>query len=189
MIRHVEAAAALAAAFFLPPEGSEAQESPFLGVISEVRGGVLAHDLEFLGQGREGGVDLNAEALFVSPGFLEAVLAPRPHLGISVNTAGDTSQLYAGLTWRHVPFGGPVWLAGSVGGTLHDGEITGIVGKAPRDRAELGSRVLFRLAAEIGFDVTRRISVSLVYEHASNANLADENAGLNNAGVRLGWRF
>lgn len=68
---------------------------------------------------------------------------------------------------------------------MHNGELRSL---DPEEKS-LGSRVLFRLGAEIGVDVTERINVSVVYDHASNANLADANEGLNNAGVRVGWRF
>lgn len=39
--------------------------------VSEVRMGVLAHDISFLSFNRESGADLNAELLFVSPAFLQ----------------------------------------------------------------------------------------------------------------------
>jgi lipid A 3-O-deacylase len=158
-------------------------------VISEVRAGVLQHDVDFLGDNREPGQDISAEVLFDSPGFLGPVFSPRPHLGVSANTQGATSQLYAGLTWTIRPFDGGVpgrfWLSPFFGGTVHNGELS----SSDREEKSLGSRVLFRLGAELGVDVTDRISVSLLYEHASNANLAEENEGLNNAGVRVGWRF
>ena len=68
---------------------------------------------------------------------------------------------------------------------MHNGELRSF---DPEEKS-LGSRVLFRLGAELGVDVTERISLSAIYEHASNANLAEENEGLNNAGIRVGWRF
>src|SRR5207253_650138 len=81
------------------------------GIFSEVRLGVLAHDVGFLG-GREPGADINAEVLFVSPfpddwgstwpQWLRWIARPRPHIGGDVNTAGATSQAYLGLTWTAV---------------------------------------------------------------------------------------
>lgn len=158
-------------------------------VVSEVKLGVLEHDIDFLGDDLEPGRDINAELLFASPGFLGPVFSPRPHLGVSVNTDGATSQLYAGLTWtiRAADEGllGRFWLSPFLGGTVHNGELRSL----DPDEKSLGSRALFRLGAELGVDITRRVNVSVVYEHASNAKLADENEGLNNAGIRVGWRF
>lgn len=168
----------LASLLLLPP--AAAQEP----LVNEVKAGVFVHDVGFLGSDEESGLDLNLEALFRSPKLLAPLWSPRPHLGLSVNSAGDTSQLYAGLTWTFYPLESPLWIAASVGGALHDGELNeGSDGKA------LGSRALFRLAAEIGYDITPTWRVSLVFDHLSNANLADENEGLNNAGLRLGYRF
>ena len=47
----------------------------------------------------EEGVDINAEVLFTSPEIFKYLLWARPHIGGSLNTEGDTSQVYAGLTW------------------------------------------------------------------------------------------
>src|SRR5262245_38931951 len=60
------------------------------GWIDEVKMGVLAHDIRVFGLGRPGeaGADFNVEVLFPSPAFLRILGAPRPHLGVSVNTAG-----------------------------------------------------------------------------------------------------
>ena len=185
MTRVSAAAAALVLACVAPAAAQAGSQ----GIVSEVKLGVLQHDLDFLGDNIEPGQDINAELLFASPDFLSPVFSPRPHLGVSVNTQGATSQIYAGLTWTIRPDDdgvlGRFWLGPFLGGTVHNGELTSL---DPQEK-QLGSRVLFRLGAELGVDVTDRISVSVVYEHASNANLADENEGLNNAGIRVGWHF
>ncbi len=48
------------------------------GFLSEMRIGVMAHDVGAFGRGKEEGPNVNAELLFVSPGFLELVYSPRP---------------------------------------------------------------------------------------------------------------
>lgn len=160
-------------------------------VVSEVRVGILRHDIDFLGNGKESGADLNAEVLFgkldiggQGDGFAGILLNPQPHLGIQVNTAGDTSQIYAGLTWRAYVMNN-LWVAGSGGGAFHNGN----TGQNRQSRKSLGSSVLFRLSGEIGYDISEDWSVSLYYDHESNAGFADSNEGLNNSGVRFGWRF
>src|SRR3546814_20920643 len=84
--------------------------------------GVMSHDVSVLGSNEEQGIDVNAEILFASPEFLSAIWSPRPHLGADINTAGDTSQLYLGLTWRWQPFDSPLWGAFSTGCPSHTGE-------------------------------------------------------------------
>lgn len=178
-----------ATAVFCAASVTGAAAEPPGGVVSEVKLGLLEHDIGFLGHNKEPGKDINAELLFVSPDFLSPILAPRPHLGISANTAGGTSMLYGGLTWTFYPFeGGAIshlWFSPFVGGTVHNGKLH----SNDPERKSNGSRALFHLGGEIGIDVTDHMNVSVYYEHASNAGLADENEGINNAGVRVGWRF
>jgi lipid A 3-O-deacylase len=163
------------------------------GWLDEVKLGVLAHDIRVFGLGRPGetGADLNLEVLFPSPAFLRILGAPRPHLGVSVNTAGQTNYGYIGLTWSGRPWRRllalpeGLFVAGSLGGAAHDGYLN----TAPPGRKLLGSRLLFREGAEIGYQLTRRISVSTMFDHLSNAGLAHHNQSLNNLGVRVGVTF
>src|SRR3546814_4055191 len=49
-------------------------------VISELKVGVMSHDVSVLGSNEEQGIDVNTEILFASPEFLSAIWSPRPHL-------------------------------------------------------------------------------------------------------------
>ena len=159
-------------------------ERPLGGIVSELCGGILAHDRGLFGSEKESGVDVNFEVLFTSPGPLRYILSPRPHVGASINTQGDTSKVYAGLTWDFNL--GPVFIEGSFGGTLHDGE-TGR--QADRSRKELGCPFNFREAFSIGVRVWRHHSVSLMVDHISNASLCDENEGMETLGLRYGYKY
>ena len=151
----------------------------------EVKLGVSLHDFRFIAADPvEDGADLNGEFLFPALEFLEPVYSPRPHIGAQINTAGKTSQVYAGLTWTFY-LADRLWLGASVGGTLHSGEVL----QRGLSRKALGSRALFRLSAELGVDLTDRFNASIYYDHSSNAFLAPLNPGLDNAGIRLGYRF
>jgi len=155
------------------------------GFVSEVKLGVLAHDVPILGRdNREGGVDINGEILFQSVDLLGPDWQLRPHLGLQVNLSGGTSQAYAGLSATRY-LSQRIWGTASVGGAIHTGETTDF----DEDRKSLGSRALFRLAVELGVDVTQNASVSLYFDHESNASLGTFNPGLDNVGVRAGWRF
>jgi hypothetical protein len=152
--------------------------------LSEVRGGILAHDRGPFTNNEEGGADINLELLFRSPDILASIGSPRPHLGFSVNTGGDTDQFYAGLTWEWEFWRG-LFAGFSLGGAVHDGETE----TSRTDRKELGCRVLFRGSLEIGYKLTRRHGVSLFYDQISNLDICDNNEGLETAGVRYGYRF
>jgi lipid A 3-O-deacylase len=187
MARSAALAAALGIVCALLALPARAQE----GFIDEMKFGVLDHDVGFLTHHVETGQDVNVEVLFTSPSFLSIIGSPRPHLGADINDAGNTSDGYFGLTWGVKPlqalFGGDdrVFLNGSLGGAYQDGYID----RAPPGRKRLGSPVLFRESAELGYQLTPIISVSAILDHISNADLGAHNAGITSAGARLGFKF
>ena len=71
------------------------------------------------------------------------------------------------------------------GGAAHTGKLQ----TSRLDRKELGSRVLFYLATELGYRITPKHSVSLRVDHMSNASLADNNEGLDTVGLIYGYHF
>ena len=160
-------------------------------IIDEVKIGALAHDIGFLTHHVEHGVDVNIEMLFTPPDLLAIIGSPRPTIGADINTDGNTSDPYFGLTWgisliQNLFRGGDsVFVTGSLGGAYQDGYID----NAPPERKRLGSPILFRESAEIGYQITPVISVSAILDHISNANLGQHNAGITSAGARLGFKF
>ena len=160
-------------------------------LIDEVRIGVFDHDVGFLTHHIEGGADINLEALFPAPDALRVIGSPRPHIGADINTAGNTSDGYFGLTWGMTLIqslfgtGGGVFANGSLGGAIHDGNIN----TGPANRKLLGSRILFRESLELGYQITPTVGLSGILSHISNANLGVHNAGITSAGARLGFKF
>lgn len=172
-----------------PPEGLD-------GFLSEIRLGVLDHDLGLFGSQRESGLDLNMELLFVSPGVFEIIWLPRPHFGVTVNTEADTSFLYTGVTWdiatiAERAFGWKVWepllIEGVLGLALHNGELH--LSRGQTSAKALGCRVLFREALSVGVRFWSHHSLSLSLDHISNAGICDDNDGLETLGIRYGYRF
>lgn len=160
-------------------------------IVDEIKIGGLAHDVTFLGRHLETGADINLEVLFTSPDLLSVIGSPRPHLGADINTDGNTSDGYFGLTWGITliqnlfrPNDG-IFLNGSLGGAIHNGYEL----KAPRGRKLLGSPVLFRESAELGYQITPTTDISAFLDHISNANLFPRNAGITSAGARVGVKF
>ena len=182
--RSAVAAVALAAAL---PGAAAAQTK----IVDEFKFGALAHDVGVFDRHVEGGADLNFEMLFTPPDFLSVIGSPRPHIGGSLNTAGNTNSGYFGLTWgitliqNLFGWGGQVYLNGSVGGALQDGYHD----NAPPGRKNMGSTALFRGSVELGYQLTPRVSISGFVDHTSNADLAPHNAGITDAGARLGFKL
>jgi lipid A 3-O-deacylase len=160
-------------------------------IIDEFKIGALGHDVGFLGDNIEHGPDINVEMLFTSPDLLAIIGSPRPHLGADINTAGETSDGYGGLTWGISVIqnlfrpGDYVFTEGSLGLAYQDG----FIDTHPVGRKALGSPILFRESAEIGYQVTPMISISAILDHISNANLGRHNAGITSAGGRVGLKF
>ncbi|MFQ5955450.1 MAG: acyloxyacyl hydrolase [Kiloniellales bacterium] len=166
--------------------GLETEELPWGGWLSEFRLGLLAHNIGPIASAREEGVQLNGEFRFASPSLFAYILSPRPHVGVSVNTAGDTSFLYSGLTWTWDITDG-LFLDLSFGGTVHNGWLG--THEPDPDRRLLGSRLLFRESAELGYRFLDHHSLSLMLDHVSNAGLVDRNQGNDDIGLRYGYRF
>ncbi len=153
-------------------------------IVSEIRGGVYAHDISFWSFHRENGMDINGEVLFTSPDWLEAVWAPRPHIGATINTDGNTSHAYTGLTWEWA-LPADFFVDANLGLSVHNGKLDTNNSR----RKSLGSPVLFRLGAALGYNITEKVNVSVQFEHMSNAYIANPNEGMDNVGLRLGYRF
>ena len=166
-------------------------------LISEVRLGVLSHDVTFPNRHEfqtpnpfsnryESGVNINPEVVFTSPNWLDWFWEPRPHVGISVNTSGDTSSLYSGLGWDTAWDNG-LFLDGFLGLAVHDGELRD---GNPKGKIEFGSRALFRLGGELGWRWDDHNGIGLLWEHMSNAGvLSDKNQGIDSLGLRYSYRF
>jgi lipid A 3-O-deacylase len=160
-------------------------------ILDEFKIGLLAHDVALFGHHRERGVDGNFELLFASPDILRYIWSPRPHIGVDANVNGKTTSYYAGLTWGGI-FYQPGWNRDdgffaylAIGGSVNDGKIS----TTDPHRKSLGSHELFREGLDIGYRFNSIVSFSGFVDHISNANLANRNEGLTNAGGRVGFKF
>ena len=172
------------------PEKAGRKDAP--RTLSEVRLGALKHAVAFGQTAKETGADVNIEALFTSPDWLGPFWSPRPHLGITANASTkNTDFIYAGLTWEWMPFGD--WFIDlGLGLSVHNGMLDNsrIEGKARSDRLEFGCRALFRESLEIGYRLFGRHSLSVMWAHHSHASLClDDDDGIDNAGLRYGYRL
>ncbi len=156
------------------------------GFISEIKIGALAQDQGPFSSNKEDGVTAHVELRFVSPDILKYIGAPYPHIGADINTSSNTNSVWLGVVWEW-----EVWkkffVGWSMGGAYHDGETD--KNSAPLDRKELGCNPLFRLGINVGWRFDKNHSIDLLMDHISNAKICDTNEGLENVGVRYGYRF
>ena len=155
-------------------------------LLDEIRLGVMAHSVE---PGHsEGGADVNLELLFRRPAIAfdnsvaDFLFRPRVHVGTSINTIGDTSQVYAGFSWD-LRITERLSFEATFGGAWHDGPLSG---SAPDS---YGCRLNFRESASLGYALDERWTVYATIAHMSNANLCSHNSGITSAGVRLGYKL
>ena len=156
------------------------------GLLYGVRFGLLAHDLGGLWSNTraEGGVDWNAEVVFNRPSFTLWGGQILPNLGASINSRSDTSKIYAGFVWEFQFDNGFFFNIGT-GLTVHSGQLE----SRDANKKQLGSRVLFREPFEFGFAIDKQHRISIMFDHISNADLADPNEGLDTLGLRYGFQF
>jgi lipid A 3-O-deacylase len=156
----------------------------------EVKLGLLAHDVGGLWSGshRETAAVINGEVL-LTPSMPLWHGTLRPAVGFSVAVNGGrvdqaTSKVYGGGRWEYENPRG--WFAGiGLGLALHDG----LLDATDPDRKALGSRILFHIPLELGIRYAGNRSLSIYFDHMSNAGLRRPNEGLDSLGIRYGYRF
>lgn len=155
-------------------------------LIEEVKLGVLYHDASHLWSGfriEDQGADINGEVL-LRPTIPVYIGTIRPVVGGTLATNGGTSHAYADLRWQS-ELGAGFFLGLGFGGAIHDGHLL----PDSWNRKALGSRVLFHFPAELGYRFDAHNSLSVYFEHTSNAWLAKYNEGLDRIGLRYGYKF
>ena len=158
------------------------------GLIRELKGGILAHDVPNLWSGfrtENDAVAINVEALLTpSLPFLGGTL--RPAIGASIATEGGTSNVYLDARWEFET-ASRIFFSIGLGGTVHNGETKLLA--ANQTAKALGSHLLFHIPVEIGYRFDRHNSISIYFEHMSNGYTQDQNEGLDRLGIRYGYRF
>jgi hypothetical protein len=147
----------------------------------EIKIGINQHDFDRkLGNRIEKGKNINIEFL---ANQVESLLNGRPHIGISMNNQGYTSNVYSGVTWTFNKLN-PFYVEASLGISLNNG-----VKKTSRKQRPIGSNLLFRESLSIGYNISDDYNVSLMIDHISSADIAKPNPGLTDIGIRIGYKF
>lgn len=165
--------------------GNEKTSAHAAGLLHQIKFGVLAHDIDNLWSGfdREAGVDLNIE-MVLAPSLAVLGGTLRPAIGGSINTAGDTSKGYLDMLWQY-NFNMGIFFVSGLGAAIHDGKTRATT----TERKALGSRVLFHIPIELGYFISPQTTVSVYFDHVSNAYTARENEGMDTLGIRFGYVF
>lgn len=155
----------------------------------EIFGGIYAHavDTPLSLDSGEGGADVQIGFRAEPIAALAAIGSPAPYGFASVNTAGDTDFLAAGLAWKVAV--GRVYFRPGIGLSLNNGPDRRIDGAG--NRTELGSRVLFEPEIGVGVELGRGASLEASWVHISGARLfnSEQNPGVDMIGVRVNWRI
>jgi lipid A 3-O-deacylase len=151
----------------------------------EARAGLFAHSIG----GREArrGVDVNLE--FLGPRLINvpveySYFIPRPQVGVMINSAGLTSYAYAGFAWT-LNLTKQLWFEPLFGASYNNAPVDGL----DTTRDSLGCHFMFHTGASLGYRVDDHWSVIGTWEHISNAGTCAHNQGMNDYGVKLGYRF
>ena len=173
-------AAAAACLWLVPATSAE-------GLVREIKAGMLYHDMPYIWSGfkmEPTSADINLEVLF-TPSIPFLIGSLRPAIGATVNTVGATSHAYIDARWEILDPAVGLFFAVGAGGAIHNGDLL----PDRSDRKALGSRELFHFPGELGWRFDGHNSVSLYFEHTSNAWLSKYNEGMDRLGVRYGYRF
>ena len=163
----------------------------FMGIY-EVKQGILAHDRGWFGKNREGfGPDYNFELMFKSPNILKKIWSPKPIIGLTQTSTGGSSLYYGGITWdanitKNWFVTGTTGIANTNGlKKLPQGQVA--IGDK---KIQFGSKWLHRGAIELGWNFYGNDTISLLFSHVSHGSmLSDKNHGMDEFGIRYGYRF
>jgi lipid A 3-O-deacylase len=160
--------------------------------IHELKLGLLGHDQSFLishsRREKHLGLDFSADITFTPylsvPYFGGKI---RPALGATFSPIGTNLGYIDARYEIEGPFRLPsnLFFMLGLGAAIHNGNQQ----FEAEDRKAFGTRVLFHIPAEMGWRFDHHHSVALYFEHVSNANLGTPNEGMDNMGVRYGYRF
>ncbi len=167
----------------IAPSGSRA---------SELRGGASIQSVRAFSPNTEAGAAIAGDVILEPFSEWRIIGRPRFQAGLSVATdSAATSFIHSGLIWRIDRPASRFYFDLGAGIAIHNGETSfDPATDGPNSgSAFLGCRALFRLQASPGVWLNKRVSLSLQFEHLSNASICSPNEGLDNIGLRLGTRF
>jgi hypothetical protein len=186
---------------------SNADQSDAKGWVRKVSFGIVLHDVGFISDKRESGVDPNWEVQFNRPewSWWRWLGSPYPIVGVTPNFAGGTTEFYFGifnyefslsnnfLDGLTNDFTKNLWISGGLNTVIHNGPLRKNDTKCREDSdCGFGSRVLPRISLEIGYTFWKNHGVSLFFDHFSHGSVGCaciQNEGIDHTGIRYHFAF
>jgi hypothetical protein len=184
---------------------TDADKSEVKPWVRKVAFGILLHDVGFISDQKENGVDPNWEMQFNPPEWKwwRWVGTPSAMLGATPNFTGNTSAFYLGLAWEASLSNGfldnltndftkRLWISGGVSTAVHTGPLQkNVTGCRLDSDCGFGRRVLPRLQIEIGATFWGNHGLSLFFDHMSGGGAfgASQNEGIDHTGIRYHFTF
>jgi lipid A 3-O-deacylase len=183
--------------------GDKSEVKPW---VRKVAFGILLHDVGFISDQRENGVDPNWEVQLNPPEWRwwRWVGSPSPMIGATTNFVGDTSEFYLGFAWQvglsnkflddlTNDFSKRLWASGGVSWAVHTGPLHKNDTICSEDSdCGFGYRVLPRIQLEIGATFWKNHALSLFFDHMSHQGLGCscvQNEGIDHTGIRYHFFF
>lgn len=180
------------------------EEKPW---VRRVSFGVVLHDVGFISDKREKGVDPNWEVQFNRPewSWWRWLGSPYPIIGVTPNFVGDTTAFYFGifnyefslsnkfLDGLTNDFTKNLWISGGLSTAIHNGPLRKN-DKICREDSDcgFGSRVLPRISLELGYTFWKNHGISLFFDHMSHGSVGCpciQNEGIDHTGIRYHFTF
>jgi lipid A 3-O-deacylase len=194
-------------AFAADSAAGNADKSDEIPWVRKVAFGIVLHDIGFISDKREKGVDINWEVQFNRPewGWWRWLGSPYPIVGATPNFVGDTSAFYFGifnyefslsnsfLDGLTNDFTKNLWISGGLSTAIHTGPLRKNDAKCREDSdCGFGSRVLPRISLEIGYNFWKNHEISLFFDHMSHGSVGCaciQNEGIDHTGIRYHYAF
>jgi len=187
------------------PPPSDKTEEP-IPWVRKVAFGLVLHDVGFISDQWEHGLDPNWEVQFNPPQWRwwRYIGTPMAILGATPNFNNGTSAFYLGLNWEvslsnrflddlTADFSKRLWFAGGISTAVHTGRLRKNDFQCDvRNNCGFGSRVLPRISLELGANFWENHAVSLFFDHMSHGSLGCpciQNEGLDHSGIRYHFKF
>ncbi len=171
---------------------------------ADVFGGIYAHGLG-TDQQQEGGADIMLGVRSERIASLWFIGKPSVHFMVSANTNVPTDFVAIGFNWPLYLFHSKVYIRPGIGfaGTTGQADVGNAFapGLSPAERErrqhladtriDFGSRDLFEPEFAVGYKLNEKWKIEASYVHLSNGQIlhSGKNQGLDDAGVRLSYKF
>jgi hypothetical protein len=175
--------------------------------VRRVSFGIVAHDVGFISDKREYGVDANWEVQFNRPDWTwwRWLGSPYPSFGVTPSFTGETTAFYFGIFNYEFSlsnkfldgltnnFTKNLWFAAGLSTAIHNGPLRKNEAKCiANDDCGFGSRVLPRISLELGYTFRKNHGISLFFDHMSHGDVGCsciQNEGIDHTGIRYHFSF